>query len=188
MKKEYEELDELIYLAKNNQEMAKVRLIEKLSPLIKSSIKKYCPIYLHYEDLYQDGIVIILECLELYDEEKANFLAMAKSYLKYHYIETLKYLKNIEKDISKTEEEEDIVNLISSEENIEEEFIFYEEVEFLKKKLEILTLRQRDILLMYYYEKLSHKEIAQKLNISKWTVVNTKRRALEKLKEVYNVD
>ena len=41
---------------------------------------------------------------------------------------------------------------------------------------------------MYYYEKLSHKEIAQKLNISKWTVVNTKRRALEKLKEVYNVD
>lgn len=187
MRNNYVKFDEIIAKAKEGDEVSKVELIERLSPLIKYSIKKYCPIYKHYEDLYQDGVLIILECLKLHDDSKANFQTMVKSYLKYHYIETLKYIKNTEKDISKSKDDEDIVNSLSSNINIEEDFEKLSELSYLKKILKSLTYKQRRIIIMYYYKDMTHKEIAKKLKISVWTVINTKRRAIEILKEEYNV-
>lgn len=188
MKNDYKEINELLKKAQNNNEDAKLKLVENLSPLIKSSIKKYCPLYDYFDDLYQDGVLIILESLDFYDEKKANYLAMIKAYLKYHYLETYKYIKKRDVEVSAFQENVNLYDLVESDENIEIDFLIKEADIVLQKALEKITKREREVIYLYYYKRYSHKKIAEILNISKWTVVNNKRRGISKLKEVYNVN
>lgn len=184
MENRYEEFDVLVLNARYD-EYKRVELVNRLSPLIKSSIKKFCPLYMYFEDLYSDGVLIVLECLEFFDSSKGNFLAMVKSYLKYHYIETLKYLKSLSAEVAYGGgDEKELIDLIPSNENIEGDLICIDERIRLKKTLEILAKRQKQVVEMYYFKNMSHEDIAKELNISKWTVINSKRRALEKLREV----
>ena len=184
MEKDYQEFDRLVFMAKYD-EYKKVELVNRLSPLIKSSITKFCPLPEYFEDLYSDGVLIILECLEFFDSSKGNFLALVKSYLKYHYIETLKYLKTLNAEVAYGGgDEKELLDLIPSSENIEGDLIFLDEKIRVKKTLDILAKRQRQVVEMYYFKNMSHEDIAKELNISKWTVINSKRRALERLKEV----
>lgn len=50
------------------------KIVEMTSPLIKSSIKKYYKNYssgnIPYEDLLQDGYLIVLQCLSDYDRKR----------------------------------------------------------------------------------------------------------------------
>ncbi|MGI6235812.1 MAG: sigma factor, partial [Christensenellales bacterium] len=50
--------------------MDKRRIIEKVHPLIVASINKYAIGKGEFEDLYQEGIVKILELLKEFDEDK----------------------------------------------------------------------------------------------------------------------
>jgi len=49
-----------------------------------------------------------------------------------------------------------------------------------------LPPRQRQIIVLYYLENISIKEIGQKMAISKWTVVSAKKKALKKLRSKIN--
>lgn len=187
-RKNEDELAVLVKNAANGNEEAKIELLESLSPLIKASIKRYCPVWSVYEDLYQDGIAIILECIEFYNEGKGEFLAFVNSHLKYYYLETMKYTAAANGNVSVTDENKDIVDLIADDFTLEDDLLFQESVNQLKKSLLSLTERQLEVIMLYYYFKLSHDDIARRLNISKWTVVNTKRAALNKLRGLYNVN
>lgn len=46
---------------------------------------------------------------------------------------------------------------------------------------EVLTTRQNEIIVLYYYENLTHKQIAQRLGIAECTVSRTKKRARQRL-------
>ncbi|RVU55047.1 RNA polymerase sigma factor [Anaerosphaera multitolerans] len=179
----YEVINKLCIRAKVGDEEAKILLIDKLSPLIKSSIKKYCPLWDYYEDLYQDGVLILLECLKIHDEKKGTYLNFLKNYLRFYYLETFKYLlKDHGTKVPLEDEEKSYLEELQDDFSIEDYFLSLELSESLKAALGDLTLRQRKVVLLFYYNKLSLDEIAAKLNISKWTVVNTKRRAVEILK------
>ncbi len=56
------------------------KIIKDFSPLIKASIKKYFANYISYEDAYQDGVVKILELLEILSDEE--FMEYEKEVLK----------------------------------------------------------------------------------------------------------
>lgn len=62
----------------------KEELIEQLKPLIISSIYRYCPIKEEFEDLLQDGKIIVLECMKTYQADRGHFLNYVKNYLKYY--------------------------------------------------------------------------------------------------------
>lgn len=175
----------LVRSAGKGDDKSKYQILEYFTPLIKSSIKKYCPVWNEYEDLYQDGIFIVLECIEFYNEEKGEFPALVNSHLKYYYLETMKYIASKNGDVSTTDENRDIVDLVADHFVVEEEMLYRESVEDLKNKLLNLTERQLEIIILYYYFRLSHDDIAERLDISKWTVVNTKRAALNKLRGLY---
>lgn len=187
-KKNADELLILVKRAAKGEEEAKLELVESVSPLIKASIKRYCPVWTMYEDLYQDGIAIVLECAEFYNESRGEFLAFVNSHLKYHYLETMKYTASANGDVSVTEENKDIVDMIADDFTLEDDLLLQESVNQLKESLLTLTERQLEVVMLYYYFKLSHEDIASRLNISKWTVVNTKRAALNKLRGLYNVN
>ncbi len=181
----YENFNHSLNLALLGDGKAKFDLLTMLSPLIKASIKKYCPIYKDYEDLYQDCNLIILESLETFDG-KRSFLKYIKSYIKYYLLDTLKYIK-AEKEVPRRDEEgNDLLENIKSEEDIEEDYIKKKGHEKLNLALKSLPPRQKMIVYNFYYKKMSLKAIAKEMGISKWTVVAAKNQALKNLRRNFN--
>ena len=67
----------------------------------------------------------------------------------------------------------------SPEENIEKE----ELKQVLEQTLQLLTEKERKVILLYYYEELTLKEISNKLEVSESRVSQLHTRALQKMKE-----
>lgn len=173
---------------RSGDEDAKLTLIDALTPLLKSSIKKYCPLWQYYEDLYQDGLVIILHCLKDFDNSKGHILNYVKNYLKYYYLDTYKYILKHNNTISLDTEDEDGLKLedrIEDNINIEREILSIEEKKTLSKAFDNLNKIEKDILILFYFRKMKLEEISQYLGIPKWTIINKKRRSIEKLKEAF---
>lgn len=186
----YEIINELYLKSKSGDGNAKEELILKLNPLIKSSIKKYCPMWDYFEDLYQDGVVVVLKCLELHNEKKGTYLNFVKNYLRFYYLDTFKYLLKDESGsipLEDKSEEFSLLEVLEDEFNMEEHFLNMELSLELRLALNKLTHRQRQVALLYYHYNFTHEKIGSILNISKWTVVNTKRRVIEILKEELHV-
>lgn len=181
-KNSYEEFDRYLSLAVIGDGRGKLAVVEMLEPLIISSIKRYCPIMREYEDLHSDGVSVVLHLIETWDG-KRSFLAYAKAYLKYHYLKTFKYLLDIEEDIHDDDEEDSLFDTFASYDNIEEDFLIKEQEGLLQKAIDKLSDRQRQVIILYYYERLGLSEIGTYLGISKWTVVNLKRNAIKNLKK-----
>ena len=87
---------------------------------------------------------------------------------------------------SKDKEGEDILEKIEDNINIEKEYERKLENIALTKAIIELPPRQRQIIVLYYLENMSIKEIGQKMAISKWTVVSAKKKALKKLRSKIN--
>ncbi len=62
----------------------------------------------------------------------------------------------------------------------------FETKEQLNSALNALDEKQQSVIRMRFFENLSQKEIAQRLNVSQMTVSRTERSALEKLKSIIN--
>lgn len=181
----YEVINDLYERARSGDEDAKVVLVSKLNPLVKSSIKKYCPLWDYYEDLYQDGVLIILECLNIHEKEKGTYLNFVKNYLRFYYLNTFKYLLKDEKGkvyFENSDEESDLISFLEDDFNLEESILNLELSLEIRLALNRLTKRQRQVVILFYYYEFSLEKIGNILGISKWTVINTKRRAMEILK------
>lgn len=151
------------------------QLVEALKPLIISSINRYCPVVEEFEDLLQDGRVIVLECIETYNSDRGHFLNYVKNYLKFYYLDTIKYLVKHQSNSDLFELDDEIEDDFSIENDIEQKEL-EEELYF---AMSLLTQRQREVLVLYYLHNMSHSEIANLLGIKPRTVVNTKSRAIE---------
>lgn len=75
--------------------------------------------------------------------------------------------------------EDDFCDSIS----IEKDFEVKEKKMELYSAMTMLTKRQRDVLILYYFKGKSHNEIADLLGIKARTVINTKTRAIVILRE-----
>lgn len=185
----YKDIEVLVKKSKNGDHKSKEILLKKLEGLIFNSVKKHCNIPSCYEDLIQDGRLIVLESIKKYRPDKGvYFLGYVKLNLKYYYINLLRkeyYRKcNIESlDISLNNFKE-IVKLdkLKSDFNLEEYCIKKDLIEKIKENKNLLTDKQRLILYYFYYEKYSIKKISKILNIKYRTVVNIKSYAINKLK------
>ncbi len=181
----YEDFDRVLRSALVGEERARAKILYMLDPLIRSSIKRYCPVYSEFEDLYSDGRYMVLECLEDFDG-KRSFLKYVKSSLMYFYLNTYKYLTNVEGDLHDDAPDEEGLSIFDSLDagvDIESDFLEAERLGILKEALDSLTTRQALVVRLFFYERLGLSEIADFLGISKWTVVNLKRNAIENLRK-----
>lgn len=182
----YKDFDRVLRSALVGEERAKVKLLEMLDPLIRSSIKKYCPIFNEFDDLYSDGRAIVLSCIEDFDN-KRSFLKYVKLSLKYFYLNTYKYLMDVKSDVydSPSDEEESlgIFDTIDAGVDIEGDFLESERLGILKDAIDSLTPRQETVIRLFFYERLGLSEIADFLGISRWTVINLKRNAIEGMRD-----
>lgn len=183
----YREIDSLLEKSREGDNSSKEELINRLYPLIVSSIKRYYNRMDQYEDLISEGNIIVLECINSYDTNRGvYFLGYVKTMLKYNYLN--KHKDRIHMSLNTPLEEEsseEWVDLLESQDDGPLEILIksYEE-DLLGEALEALTPRQRDIVVQFYIEGLSIGEIGKKLNVSYRTVVNTKTAALKKMKKL----
>lgn len=190
----YEDFNRVLNSALVGEERSKVKLVNMLDPLIKSSIKKYCPIKREYEDLYSDGRAMVLFSIETFNH-KSNFLHFVKLNLKYFYLDTYKYLLNVENDIRESEVKNDnseegeitVFDTLDSGIDIEGDYIYREREGILRDAMNYLSPRQSLVVRLFYYERMSLSEIADFLGISVRTVVNLKSKAIENMKKFVGV-
>lgn len=180
--------DNLVGRAKDGDLDAVGEIIEKLQPLVKASIKRYYNKINEYEDLLQDGNIKILESINSYEKSKGvHFLGYMKMNLKFLYLDKhkIKIHDSLNKTIGDSETEE-IDLLVSQDLNILDQVIERDINGALGKSLGNLSERQKQVILLYYFEKLSIQEIAERLGISYRTVVNTKTNAIKNMKKNIN--
>ena len=182
----YEELNETIKRAILGNSLDCEKLLKELYPLIIRSIKRYYNKSTEFEDLIQEGRVLILECIKTYDESKGTyFLGYVKTMLRYHYLDKHKQknMISLNDKVGNEEEDEEFIDLlISNVEDTLDVLVRLEENDRLAQALNSLTLRQKEIVVDFYYEGISIEEIGRKYGIAYRTVVNTKTNALNKLK------
>lgn len=184
-KTSYDDFNRVLRSALVGEERARAKILHMLDPLIRSSIRKYCPVYSEFEDLYSDGRVMVLVCLDDFDG-KRSFLKYVKEFLRYTYLNNYKYLTNVERDIhddDTDEEGQSILDSLDAGVDIEGDFLESEESDLVRAAMKSLTPRQATVVRLFYYERLGLSEIADFLGISKWTVVNLKRTGLEKMRK-----
>ncbi|SHJ72872.1 RNA polymerase sporulation-specific sigma factor [Dethiosulfatibacter aminovorans DSM 17477] len=165
------------------------QIMEMTTPLIKSSIKKYFLGNMPYEDLLQEGYLVIAECLDDYDPDKqVPFLGYAKTRLKFYYMDLGRRSNKDECDslnrqINGKEGAVEVMELVEDESSSAEgNLLKCEEYLFLLKSLKILTARESQIIRLYYFQNKTMKEIASGLELSYRTVVNIKTGAIKKLR------
>ncbi|MDW5298666.1 MAG: sigma-70 family RNA polymerase sigma factor [Sedimentibacter sp.] len=171
---------------KNYQEI----LLNKLVPLIYRNIYKYWdindPIV---DDLVQEGYIVILESLKTFDKSRGvHFLYYAKIKLIYYY---KNYFRKTKKDrtllsISKefSDKSLEFEKILSDKFNLLEFIVYKEEITELLSAIEKLSVKQQEILYLYYYKRLTLGEISKNLNISYRTVIGTKYTAIKKIKNL----
>lgn len=177
----YQRVNEL-YESDNIEE-----LLAELKPLIISSIKRYFNDYKNYDDLIQEGNLVILTVLsEQKLESGRHFLGYVKNALRFHYLDKHKHRKetlSLNQNIASADGLE-LMDLLEDGAPSQEQIILDSETrEELNRSLSMLTDNQRNIVIKFYHEKISIQHIAYALNISYRTVVNTKTAAIKKLKE-----
>lgn len=152
-------------------------IIEAYRPLIISSIKRFCPIKNEFDDLYNDGIVFIIESLSNFDPSRGfTFGAYIKSGLRIYYLDTLRYLMRYA-------DSPDVEDYMAASDSLEDDFFRDKDYASLYDAIGSLKSREREVIFLNFYKGFSLLEIARELGISLRTVNRVKQAALDKMKE-----
>ncbi len=174
-----------IYLdASTGKGEALAELIVRLQPLVISSIKRYYNKKDEMDDLVQEGRLEIILAMEDYrNDYSVPFLGYIKSRLKYLYLGKNRIRKELSLNVTIGEDGEEHIELLQDEFNMEGHYLKMEEKEAILLMVRGLPGRERQVVEGYYFLNLSIGEIAKKYGITYRTVINTKKRALSKMKK-----
>ena len=181
---EEDEFGKLVIRAKEGDCDAVADILDRLKPLLISSIRRYFNDYRQYDDLIQDGNLMVVESVNDFDPSKGvHFLGYIKSKLRFMYLN--KHKIRVHSSLNKTigEGSVEIVDLLVSEgKDIVQMLADDEDLNILKRAMDKLTKRQRQVIELYYIEGISMVDIARLLGLSYRTIINTKVVSLDKLK------
>ena len=114
-----------------------------------------------------------------------HFLGYVKSNLKYLYLNKHKEKVHLSLNEPLGDGDGEMLDLlVSDDKDILDLLLEKETSAQLKYTLDSLTNRQKEIVIFYYVKDMSIGDIANALDISYRTVVNTKTTAIEKLKKI----
>lgn len=164
-----------------NQEV----ILKNAYPLVVNSIKKYALSKGEWSDLYQEGMLHLLEILPNYDETSGvTVFAYFKSSLRYFYLNYGRYAKsysslNITIDIEGNE----LIDLIGDEYiAFDEKLIQEEQIRSLRRAIGGLEMEEKQLLNLIYDKAMTLNEAAKVLNVSVSAVFRRKEKLLKKLK------
>lgn len=185
---DYNKVEQLVLLSKENNERAKEELVKEFTPLIKKLSYKNHIFGYEAIDLESECYQTLFKCVLYYNLNSHRFVAYATNALKntvYYLIrktcdkfkqEAIEYVSDPE-IIDSTKH----VNIQGSEESIYSD----DDIEIIKKAVSMLSEKDKDILLFVVANKNTLKDYAAKNNISYSTALLRKKYALNRLKKSY---
>ena len=180
------ELENLVELAKTGDKNAMEEILFRFKPLLIKLSKSTFIIGYESEDLIQVGYIFIINIIKKYDAKKgSSFTAYVSCALKNNFYNEIrnKVKLNTETSINaKVDGTAEIVDFISSEENIEEDLIKKESYALLREALKKLSTEEQELLSFIYFENGTITKYAQLKNIKYITCAKRKTRALQKIK------
>jgi RNA polymerase sporulation-specific sigma factor len=181
---------DLVLKCKNGDTEAKKEMLEKLKPLVMSSIRKYYFGNDNFEDVLQDGYLAVLEGLEDFDESReVPFLGYIRSKLRFFYMDNGRKSKknewiSLDQPVEDPEGNVALIDLLADTESDVEEIIEQKETaRRIQLVLDTLTEKQRRIIKLHYEEGLSMKKISECLGVHYQTVFKTKTAAMKKIRK-----
>jgi RNA polymerase sporulation-specific sigma factor len=164
------------------------KVMEMLTPLVTASAKKYFLGDMPYEDLMQEGYMVIAECVDQFDADRGiPFLGYVKTTLRFHFMDLgRKSLKEQCDSLNRTLKSSDgditLMDVIADDEaSADGAMLQDEKMKALARGIKTLSPRELQVISLNYYVGLNMVEVAQELGIAYRTVVNTKVHALRKL-------
>lgn len=184
----YEEINDLVDRALDQEEEAIVQLTDSFRPMILSRIRRIHPYSQDTEDLVASAHLILLECLKTYSRErKVPFVHFFHMKLQYFLWDEIKKVKKREVCLldSPDEDGQAPVDDLTSDFCLEEFILEKEGSKELQDHLDSLPKREAQVLQLFYFHDLGLSEIAGFLGLSYQTIANTKNRALKRLRRTY---
>lgn len=162
------------------QEMKEIAptVLERLMPLILSSIARYYPLAKDRDDLVQELLVVVLEAmLDFRESHGAHALALIASRIKYHLLNKYKK-KNEECPLG-----EDAF-LIEDQTSMDD-FEALLRKDSLGNIFKSLTDEETQLIYLRYYTEMSFEDIGKRLHCSKSTAHKKVTALLKKLRRKY---
>lgn len=165
--------------------MDKKTILEKAHPLIISSINKYAISKDEFEDLYQEGAMVILESLEKYDESKGvDLFCYLKMQLKYYYLNYGRYNKKTISIYEPIGEGIDIADTLVDESSyVEDSILSNIEVKEAYKALMDLSYEERYIVRESIMRHRTLDDLAKELGMSRTTLFRKKKCIIKRLSD-----
>lgn len=166
----------LISQLKNKKICALERIIEIYTPYVAAIIRNTLHGYVSHEDLEElvsDAFLSLWTHAEqITGEHLSGYLASVAKSKAYNYMR---------KNIVISENIEDMV--IVSDDNVEEELVRQELSDILRALIDELPVKEREIMLRYYYYQQKVGEIAQEMDLNLSTVKTKLCRSRRKLRQ-----
>jgi len=165
--------------------MDKKTILEKAHPLIVSSINKYALSKDEFEDLYQEGVIVILESIEKYDESRGvDLFCYLKMQLKYYYLNYGRYNKKTISIYEPVGEGIDIADtLVDESSSIEDILLSSFELKEAYNSLMDLSYEDRYIVEESIIRQRTLDDLAKELGISRTTLFRKKKDIVKRLSD-----
>lgn len=164
--------------------MEKEKILKDIHPLIVSSINKYAQGKDEFEDLYQEGVVVVLDLVNNFDEGKGvNMLYYLKLYLKFFYLNYGRYDKKTVSLNVENHEGLELGDLIADEKpGVEEVVIAGLIKEAMCGLVMSLSVEERYIIEELFVKNRTLNDLSKELNISRTSLFRKKEAILHQLK------
>ncbi len=190
-----EEEERCIFLASNGDKEARSKLIEHNLRLVAHIVKKFDSFGENSDDLISIGTIGLIKGVDTYNSDKpVKLITYAAKCIENEILMYIRQNKKSQNDISlndsigydKDGNEITLVDVIKEEEvDYLNEVDFKDNVDLLKQYLDVLTKREKDIIIRRYgllnKKEETQREIAKELKISRSYVSRIEKRALVKL-------
>jgi RNA polymerase sporulation-specific sigma factor len=174
----------LVAKAKEKNKEATGEIIERLKPLICSNVKRGAN-GLDKEDLYQELCLVVLECICTYDLGKGvPFLAYVKRAMQYR-VWNLRKAQRWEISLDAEDEQGNSLrdNISDPDGNVDVAILSRCETVRLKQALEMISSKQRQVILAHYFKREKLIQIAERLKKHPKGVMSLKKRGLSSLRD-----
>ena len=152
------------------------KIIEDYRPLILASISRYCNLPGFFDDLYQDGVVEMIEAMKEYDPAKGTVGGYLKTRLKLFYINKYKRLIRRETD--------DIDNIKAKDQPSVMAIAAHENKMLVARLLSTLDPDERTVIELTFLMDMRASEVSKIMGISKRKVYYLKETGMRKLQKI----
>ena len=152
------------------------KIIEDYRPLILASISRYCNLPGFFDDLYQDGVVEVIEVMKEYNPAKGTIGGYLKVRLKLFYINKYKRLIRRETD--------DIDEIRSKDQPSVMAIADHENKMLVARLLSTLDPDERTVIELTFLMDMRASEVSKIMGISKRKVYYLKETGMRKLQKI----